>query len=327
MDAYIRDFHLNTVDTEIANNVKSCNNLFFKTIHPDFKVIHMNIRSINKNLDEFKILLDKLDPEFDCIILSETWLIDDLNIFNMQGYSLIYNEGNINQNDGLVIYVKNTLSYRYNVSNIGTVKALELYLRYQNENILITGVYRPPSTCQIQFLNDLRTYFENCTKNNYLHVFVGDINTNILQNSDVSNEYLNLMYEMRFISTINVETRLQNNSGSCIDHLFVQQKYDENKINPIVLQSTVTDHFSLVLQIEFPKLPQNDKNNFLIKTYINKPKLIENLKRENWQDVYSENDVNESSNVFLDKIKTYILNNTKSTKIKQTKTKLGFQTA
>ena len=36
-------------------------------------VIHLNIRSFNRNIDEFKLFLSRVNVNFSVIILTETW--------------------------------------------------------------------------------------------------------------------------------------------------------------------------------------------------------------------------------------------------------------
>lgn len=76
-----------------------------------------NIRSIGKNFDEFMIYLSELKDRFDCICLSETWNIENMNNFNIKGYDNYYNQGNINQNDGSVMYIRETIRRSRNGTN------------------------------------------------------------------------------------------------------------------------------------------------------------------------------------------------------------------
>lgn len=42
----------------------------------DISIISMNIRSINKNLDDFLVLLSRINLNFDILVFSECWLTD-----------------------------------------------------------------------------------------------------------------------------------------------------------------------------------------------------------------------------------------------------------
>lgn len=105
MDQYIRDYqytHIKTIETNIDN----LDNLVKHNPDDYFKIFHVNIRSISKNFDELNILLDSLKTKFDIIVLSETWQIKDIDVFHLNGYTIEYSVGNLNQNDGVAIFIK-----------------------------------------------------------------------------------------------------------------------------------------------------------------------------------------------------------------------------
>lgn len=59
MNAYIRDFTLNNLETYVLQDANEANQVL--KINKDFvnfKLVHNNIRSIAKNFDEFKIFLE-----------------------------------------------------------------------------------------------------------------------------------------------------------------------------------------------------------------------------------------------------------------------------
>ena len=59
----------------------------FSNNHSDLKVIiNVNIRSFNKNGDELLVLLQQLGVNFEIIILTETWLNEELAWLDIPGY-------------------------------------------------------------------------------------------------------------------------------------------------------------------------------------------------------------------------------------------------
>nr|CAI5857439.1 unnamed protein product [Callosobruchus analis] len=187
-------------------------NELLRTNNRNLKILHVNIRSIKKNIDKLNIFLNSLETEFDIIVLSETWLIESTKLYEIPNFDLIYSHGNINQNDGVLIV------------NIYTINAIQIELSHTKRNITITALYRPPSTCVLSFLDHLGQYLENFIKNDErIHYLVGDININIMSdNCEVASNYLNLMAKYGFKSYINKYTRVQRESKSCLDHIFVK---------------------------------------------------------------------------------------------------------
>ena len=70
------------------------------------KLIHTNIRSLSKNFEELESVLHKLHHEFEIIVLTECWNLQDKNLFELEGYKIHYNNSRLNQNDGVVMYIK-----------------------------------------------------------------------------------------------------------------------------------------------------------------------------------------------------------------------------
>lgn len=73
MDQYVRYFEVNTVDTFSMYSGKECEEVLkVNQGNNNFTIIHNNIRSIDKNIEEFKIFLQGMGANFDCLELTET---------------------------------------------------------------------------------------------------------------------------------------------------------------------------------------------------------------------------------------------------------------
>lgn len=314
MDRYIRDFRWKTIDSYSIDNTLELNNTL-KCNYSNLKLIHNNIRSINKNLDEFKIFLSDINYDIDLIILTETWKIEDTSLYNLIGYNLVYNKGDINQNDGVVVFVKDGLNYNYEIINIAELKVIEIYLKFNGKNMQVTALYRPPSNSVISFNESLQDYLENCSRDIDIHIFVGDVNINILDNNDFVHNYLNIMGEYGLMSVINTATRVEGESRSCIDHLFIRDNKQSFHYVPVVFESNITDHFSILMQLIEPERKQSTNyTNF--DHYLDNNKLISELSKEDWTDVYSCSDIDSATDLLIDKLKLNISNCTRVVKKK-----------
>lgn len=86
---------------------------------------------------------------------------------------------------------------------------------------------------------------------------------------------------------------------SCIDHIFVKySNYDKNRIEAGVIQTSISDHYSIVLAIELDNILLN--NNCVYKM-VNYEKLNGILTKEIWTGIHGV-DVNECYNSYIDKI-------------------------
>lgn len=98
-------------------------------------------------------------------------------------------------------------------------------------------------------------------------------------NDDLVNDYLNILGEEGYISLINSPTRIQGNTQSCLDHIFLKtKKYacNNTEIIPIIVETHITDHYSTIAQIVIPEKKENTKKEYY-RSYINKEQLLDSI--------------------------------------------------
>lgn len=71
---------------------------------PFFNIVHPNIRSASKNWSLTNIIT-QFNSRFDIVVLSETWKLNVAHIFQLDGYDIVYNNGCLNQTDGVLVFV------------------------------------------------------------------------------------------------------------------------------------------------------------------------------------------------------------------------------
>lgn len=308
MDAYIRDYETYVYETHVINDIEECKNILKQNKIQKFNIFHNNIRSLTKNFDELNIIRNEFGNNLDCIILTETFKIYDINLFHIPGYTTIYNNGDINKNDGVIIYIKNTINFTYNIINFQRIKVIQLFFNIDNTDVELLAIYRPPSLCPLQFNNSLQNFLQTNNQKSTITIIVGDINIDISGDSELAQEYLNILGEYGYLSTINSHTRVQGNTASCLDHIFIKTKLPYDNFLSAILKITITDHYPTILQITLPEkenhsINPNIKNH---KKYINYKKLNLNLSNETWTDVYSCTDADMATNLFTKKLLNYI---------------------
>lgn len=121
MNSYIRDFETRLIEADVVDDINICK---FDIELSSFKLFHNNIRSIDHNFDELLVLLRGIDFEFDCIVLTESFKIWNIDLYRIPGYNIIYNEGSLNKNDGVVVLIKCSLNYSYKILDIGDKTAV-----------------------------------------------------------------------------------------------------------------------------------------------------------------------------------------------------------
>lgn len=317
MNAYINEYKNEPI---VANKIYNENNSFKTNIvNEDFKIFHMNIRSVQKNVEDFYVLLNNISVNFDVIILTETHKLHDPFLFKLQGYNTVYNYGTLNQNDGILAFIRENFNYNSKTVNIGEIKALKILIALSNNRkIDITSVYRSPSKCPKLFNTKLIEYLSSCEKYD-INVITGDINIDLLADNDYVEEYKNIMSYFGFTSYINEYTRLP--SYTCIDHFFVSNKNNLNmlKYKSYIFRYNITDHCPIALTFRIEK-KLNEEPNY--KSYVNYNTLKMDLKTEQWKEIYQGNNIDEITDNFVNKLKYYIDKHTKQVKINKMKRRI-----
>lgn len=216
----------------------------FSPIHKnDFTVISQNIRSIYHNFDDFTIMLHSLNINVDVIVLTECRLSSEKPIPQLPNYTSFSTTFHLNQNDGVVLYVKSSLMHK--IKEIKLVHASCLQVDILNHTLLC--IYRSPSnTCADHFIHSLDTHL--CSLGSQSNIVIaGDININISprereQSYELSNRlnYLNMLSSHGILPGHSLPTR----ENSCLDHFMI--KIDKSKVaaSIAILKTTITDHLT-----------------------------------------------------------------------------------
>lgn len=160
MEQFVGDFQIGSVSTRNSDSpveIPVGDDCFNK-----FRILHNNIRSIDKNFNELNIVLSQFRFEVDCLVLSETFNINDTSLYNIEGYNLGYNEGIINQNDGVVLFIKDNIQYDFEIISTGEIRFVVLNIIKQNKKIQEIATYKPPSLNTKEFLDDLTMVLNAC---------------------------------------------------------------------------------------------------------------------------------------------------------------------
>lgn len=80
-------------------NINSLENKYLYVF--SLSIFSMNIGSLKANIDELLLLLNSINHSFDVIVLSETWLNEDIN-FMTNGYKSIHSLCKLNKLDIII---------------------------------------------------------------------------------------------------------------------------------------------------------------------------------------------------------------------------------
>lgn len=290
------------IPCHLLSNPEDC----MKIITPNFnfRVLSMNIRSISKNFNEFLVYLRRLNITFDVLVLTECRLNDSSIIDNLPGYNTYHTNQNINQNGGVVAYVKDSWNAVVSEPTFNDSCCLVIDIP---KVATILGIYRSPSFRNTSnFLSSLDEKLSSF-KDKQCLIVIGDINIDLL--SPDSEEYLCLYTEHSFDQAITKPTR----SNACLDHISI--KSDLPAVG-IVCESDITDH-KIVIAGLGAKSPKNIPTRF--RQVIDHNSVAEELSKTDWSVVTEQSETDAAANIFLSILNNAILNNSKTIKLSKSK--------
>lgn len=183
-------------------------------------ILHMNIRSMRKNFEQFSCYLNRTGIKYQIVLLSETWITDEHDCnYELNGYSRIDKIARYSRSDGLCMFIDNTIKYDLITDLIEETNSIIINCVIGSRKLIIVGLYRSPSLKINEFINGLDSCLDNLNPD-YCKIIIGDINIDLLGKDRVIDEYLYTLQLKGYKSFINKPTRIQNNSSSCLDHIF-----------------------------------------------------------------------------------------------------------
>ena len=92
----------------------------------DNAVMYLNIRSMNSNFNQLQLLISRLEFKPFIIVSVETWHVEHENFFQLPGYHMYYNEGQLNVADGVIVYVWSEIVHDAEIIEFEKLKALNI---------------------------------------------------------------------------------------------------------------------------------------------------------------------------------------------------------
>lgn len=299
---------INDIDNSFSSDSKSCEVedciTYLSQYSKSLTILTQNIRSVYKNINSFNIFLHRLRFDCDILVLTECWIVNrEDNLPAIPGYNLFSTKMNHSQNDGVIVFVKNSLKVKVEERNLHSCMSNSLIIELDTTTAIIC-MYRSPSARNLaSFHSSLNQILETlCHFKNI--ILTGDININIgSENCDSgTQDYLNICSYHGFLPAHTLPT---HQSGSCLDHMMIKTRYS---YMTLVTNSTITDHNAVLLNVNL--MPP--KRNFMpIKTKLNMKKLeYDLLCNIDYSLVYKTADANSALSYLIKNVQQAILRNT-----------------
>ncbi|KAL4718887.1 hypothetical protein ACJJTC_006561 [Scirpophaga incertulas] len=305
-DKILLDIDNFSVASSYIGNTIKCNDLVSNS-EKSLNIITQNIRSVYKNLDSFIAHISQLSFEPDLIILTESRLDVNKPVPGLLGYKCHFSKKLLNQNDGLTIYSKHTIDCIITEPEPQGANFLVIKIK---PDIVILAIYRSPSFYHIDnFLDSLGKIIQHINSKNIF--MIGDMNIDIKTcNIDRnSSSYLDLTSSLGFLPGHTYPTR----QGNCLDHVMVKSVLS-TKI--IVMDSTVTDHGSILVNLTLDS-PRKTEKNYIDK--IDYKNAIRSIESSDFSFISETCNPETAANRFVDILSSAKVTNTKKVHLPRSK--------
>lgn len=302
---------VNVASTHLVNDPEECTMILDQNTTKSLSLLSLNIRSINKNFDELQIYLKRLAFDLDILVLTECWLGTNSSTPNLTGYTAHSTSKIINQNSGVMVYIRN---------NLRNVKVLEPNLEEANCLVVTIGadhvficLYRPPSFRNSKIFCDSLNKLIDGVKQIPNACIVGDINIDIKIDNNMDNNYHDYMLMLSsngFLAGHNHPTRKSN----CLDHCMLKIM---TLAKIIILPATITDHCSLILDLNLKSKHQTSLSSTIRKT--NNKGICTDLSNINFDETLDYQDVNLATEDLMSTISQIVVKHTTNQRIPQSK--------
>ena len=276
-------------------------------------ISHFNIRSLNANFKNLDMYLSQLKVKFDIIALSETWFTPNTvtDAFNIAGYNLEYISRINGKGGGVAMYIKSNLEYKKIESKCICVdNSFECLTTEFNvngsKNIIIACMYRKPGSSIVDFTVKLEELFATY-KNKVLYI-LGDFNIDLIkeQSHNQTKNFIDAIFSMGLYPLITKPSRIDGHTATLIDNIFTNDLQHDN-IGGLIIND-ITDHLPIFTTYEYKVNRRENYSNVHYRAIDTESVqlLNEALQTQTWDEVYAEQNVNDSYKIFMQKLESLI---------------------
>ena len=270
---------------------------------------YQNIRSLTANFDKFRSTIMQMPHPPIVIALQEIWAPKSQH-HTMQGYHKLIHITRKNKRGGGVGYFINN---NYNVEHIKITteqtQIEHIWVYISETNTIFGNIYRPPSSdvqlgaaTLMQAINEIQkiALIKNCNI-----IIGGDFNVNFLDSKHNNTIAItDVLDEKGFMDTINQPTRVEKETKSQLDNIFIKGK---NTTKAGILLTDISDHLGIYVCLKPKKktiTTQAKQERCFNEKNMNTLKQL--LQAEKWELLHKTYN-NDCFNIFKNTLDRYIL--------------------
>ena len=254
-------------------------------------VCHINVQSLCARqfakLEELKNTI--FESKIDIACFTETWLDGSISdtMIEVNGFTLIRNDRN--HGGGITVYIRKGLPFRLlskSLNEGGLTEFLIFEVFVGGDRMLMAVYYNPPN---IDCSDLLRAHFNEFSLNYASTYFIGDFNTDPLNETRKSKWFRDTISSMSY-SIINSEPTFFYNTGSSVLDLLITDSAEKVLKFSQISMSGISKHDLIFASLDYSH--ENKANGYWLRDYNNfdAAALQEEFYRINWNEYFSVDD-------------------------------------
>lgn len=274
----------------------------------EISIIHQNVQSLGNAIDRIQYFLQS-EQHCKVFLVTEHWKTEkQLKVLPINNFNLAANWcRNEKEHGGAAVYVHQSIKFKNKeklskFSVKGELECAASVIRINKQEIIVLAVYRPCNGNKEIFLKLLEKLITSIQNENKLIILGGDFNIELTRDNKYKTELLSLLDSFGIYKHIKDDTRVTNNTNSCIDNIFSNiESRTECSVSSYVISNHVSDHKAQKICFNLKTNKKTINNNVRIYKEEAIQEFFNDLREQTWSLVYSlENSkVDEQWNCFL----------------------------
>lgn len=272
---------------------------FQTEVSDNLSIIHNNIKSLRYKIDYLSV-----EAKYhDIITLSETWLNKEIPNENLilPNFSPPFRRDRDDNHGGVAVYVRNNLFCKERPDlAVEGLECIWIETRLCQESLLVGTFYRPPDS-RAHYWNLIDESIKKAMSTPHKFVILGDLNSDYINKPNENKHLFNIINFNNLLQLINEYTRITDETKSCIDMIITPCR---NLIESVeVLPEIKSDHKVICAKIK-AKVKRNSffKRQVLNYSKLDQNKLVSELRKINFNDIITENDLDTSAQLFSENL-------------------------
>lgn len=273
---------------------------------PGLPIAHINIRGITNKIDELKHHIH--NHHLGIIHVTETFLSNtiDSSLISIPDYKLVRRDRLDRHGGGVLTFIHSSINFSLlpELENL-LPESLSIKITQTSAKPFITTViYRPPNSTTV-WSDKFSDYITKCKDICEEIIITGDFNINL---NNTNRKWSDLLGQLGLLQLINQPTRVQANSQSLIDHVYVTKAC--NIASSGTLNIGLSDHDMIYASRKLgtksavPK--QRTKLTYLDWKSFSTVAFQNTINDTNWDEIYLANNAESMLSRFTSKLQTII---------------------